>query len=293
MIIFGLILSVPSFVTAGVTNDVCAGCHDEISEGFHNTAHAVYLEDDAESCESCHGSAAIHADTGDPNDIVNPGKADQFGDLLCLNCHKSHKFDDWKFSTHNNADVSCASCHKLHLSADQAVKKTSKNLCLDCHSQVRAEMSMPSHHPIGEGKLECVDCHGPHGEPARLTSDNSGNELCFSCHAEKEGPFVYEHAPVSESCMTCHNAHGSVADNLLKQSEPSLCLSCHAMHFHASVVSVDGTFIPPQATDRVSESNPDSWEEGMLTNCSRCHTEVHGSDMPSQSISTGGNALTR
>jgi DmsE family decaheme c-type cytochrome len=124
-----------------------------------------------------------------------------------------------------------------------------------------------------------------------MAMDFSGRELCFRCHAEKEGPFVYEHAPVSEDCMMCHSPHGSVADNLLKQAEPTLCLNCHAMHFHANVES-DDSFTVPRDGSRFS-SGKDGWKKGMLTKCTQCHTAIHGSDLPSQSISTGGNALTR
>ena len=54
---------------------------------------------------------------------------------------------------------------------------------------------MPSHHPIAEGKLDCQDCHNIHGGSTSFVQDFSKNELCYSCHAEKEGPFVYEHSP--------------------------------------------------------------------------------------------------
>ena len=298
LLILGLFLVVPGSVGATVTNDVCADCHDEVSEEFHKSAHGTYFSQDtklaAASCESCHGSALAHIESGAPEDIINPARRDQFGGKeLCLSCHAGHQFDDWAFSAHNTANVTCADCHTVHGEYNGVAKKSTPELCYTCHSDVRAAASMPSHHPIAEGKLECADCHGPHGEPAKLTSDNSGRELCFSCHAEKEGPFVYEHAPVNEDCMLCHNAHGSVADKLLKQNESSLCLSCHPMHFHVTAYSVDGSFTPPQATDRTSISNPDSWKEGMLTNCTRCHSEIHGSDLPSQATSTLGNTLTR
>jgi hypothetical protein len=59
------------------------------------------------------------------------------------------------------------------------------------------------------------------------------------------------------------------------------------------VVGVDGKFIPQQAPERASYSTRDAWKQGMLTKCTQCHTEIHGSDMPSQSISGGGSALTR
>ena len=298
LLIVGLLLLVSQPVMAGISDEVCAGCHDELSEMFSGTAHGIYFSSknhlqDA-NCETCHGSGIDHIEDGDPDKIINPANSGQFGAKeLCLTCHKSHQFDNWKFSTHSSADLTCADCHSVHQSAAKSSVNTSSDNCLKCHTDVRATLSMPSHHPIGEGKLECIDCHGVHGEPARLTMDNSGAEFCYSCHAEKEGPFVYEHAPVQEDCMICHSPHGSIADNLLKQSEPTLCLSCHPMHFHATVVSVDGDFPTPQAPERAGTSDPESMERGFTTKCTQCHTEIHGSDLPSQATSTGGQGLTR
>ena len=290
-----MLLFIIGSVSAGVKNEVCADCHTDISEMFHNSAHGVYLSDAGdESCESCHGSAVEHIEDGDPTKIINPKNANEFGgDMLCMTCHTSHNFDDWSFSNHKNNGVTCADCHAVHVSADKGTPEKAQKACFTCHGQVKAETMMPSHHPIAEGKIDCIDCHGVHGGDARLTATERGNELCFSCHAEKEGPFVYEHAPVVEDCMMCHSPHGTVADNLLKQSEPALCLNCHAMHFHATVVSVDGNFTTPQAPERAGTSTPESFEEGMTTKCTQCHTAIHGTDLPSQSISTGGNALTR
>ena len=37
----------------------------------------------------------------------------------------------------------------------------------------------------------------------------SVNEQCYTCHTEKRGPFLWEHAPVRESCLNCHTPHGS------------------------------------------------------------------------------------
>ncbi len=297
MIVFVILLTSQS-ILAGVSDEVCSSCHDEVTSDFGATAHGIYFSSKSHlsdaTCETCHGSGIDHIEDGNPEMIINPANSGQFGAKeLCLTCHKSHKFNNWNFSAHGNADLTCADCHTVHAKVEKHVVKRSSDNCLKCHTDVRASLSMPSHHPIGEGKLECVDCHGAHGEPARLTMDNSGAELCYSCHAEKEGPFVYEHAPVMEDCMICHSPHGTIADNLLKQSEPSLCLSCHPMHFHATVVSVDGDFATPQAPERAGTSDYDSMERGFTTKCTQCHTEIHGSDLPSQATSTGGQALTR
>jgi len=290
-----ILLALPS--VAAVPDDVCAGCH-EMAEEFHATAHGTYLAGSASwsnhTCETCHGSAVEHIEDGDPAKIINPAKSDQFGSsVLCLTCHNDHTFDQWSFSSHQIADVGCASCHVVHESGTTSIKKGDPELCYDCHSEIRHETYMPSAHPIAEGKMQCGDCHNVHGGETTFQQTSSSRELCFSCHAEVEGPFVYEHAPVNEDCMICHSPHGTVADKLLKQSEPALCLNCHAMHFHATVVGSDGPFQPPADSTIIVNSTTDGWSKGFLTKCTQCHDAVHGSDHPSQTISTGGNALTR
>ncbi len=283
-------------LVAGVPNDVCADCHD-ISETFHKTPHAIYLADDPElaenSCEACHGSAVDHVNEGDPDLILNPADQDQFGaSLLCLNCHQDQQFDDWSFSSHNTGGVNCSACHVVHTGYTPS-KPDSPDLCYTCHSDVRAAAYMPSRHPVAEGKMDCKDCHNIHGGATMFVQDQSRTELCYSCHADKEGPWVYEHAPVQEDCMICHSPHGTVANNLLKQQEPALCLNCHSMHFHATIEGADASIIPPADSNLVVNSTPDGWKKGMLTKCTQCHTAVHGTDLPSQSISGHGASLTR
>ena len=55
------------------------------------------------------------------------------------------------------------------------------------------------------------------------------NDNCYKCHAEKRGPFLWEHAPVRENCLNCHEAHGSINEFMLKVSRPRLCAECHAL----------------------------------------------------------------
>jgi DmsE family decaheme c-type cytochrome len=294
-----MVLAMAGGIGAGVANEECAACHDQIGEAFAETAHGIYLSGTGgteHSCESCHGPGETHTQEGDPEQILNPADHDQFaGRETCLECHNGHTFDDWDFSGHRNADVTCASCHQVHVPAGQLSKKAMPDLCYDCHSDVRAATYMPSHHPIAEGKLGCQDCHNVHGGSVTFAMGDDARELCFTCHAEKEGPFLYEHAPVNENCMLCHAPHGAVADNLLTQAEPTLCLNCHAMHFHATVEGVEGPFgtPTPQESGRTGISTADGFKRAMLTKCTQCHTQIHGSDLPSQARSTGGNALTR
>lgn len=281
-----------------VDNETCAGCHEDIVETFAETAHGIYFTSrpalNEYGCESCHGSGVRHIDEATAESIINPGKLDQFGSsMLCLDCHKSEQLSEWEFSHHNGADVNCSSCHSVHAAQSAGPKKPVSETCFNCHGDVMASTRMPSHHPIQEGKVTCTDCHNPHGGSVKLVRDLDTRELCFSCHPQMEGPFVFEHAPVTEDCMICHTPHGSVVNNLLKAQEPTLCLNCHPMHFHATIEGADGAFASPQAPERAGFSTPDGWKLGMLTRCTQCHQQVHGSDNPSQAISAGGTGLTR
>jgi len=280
-----------------VPDEVCAECH-ETAETFMGTPHGLYFAGQPDgvrgTCESCHGSGEAHVESGgEPDLIYNPGKADELNSMeMCISCHSGHQFDDWAFSSHNAAGVGCASCHTVHAAVEENPLPTEAT-CYGCHSNVKAASYMPSRHPIGTGMLSCTDCHGVHGNDASLAHNGDSRELCFTCHADKEGPFVFEHEPVNEDCMVCHTAHGSVANNLLKQNEPALCLNCHPMHFHAHVESIEGQWSAPQAPGRGGDSRRDSFKAGMTTKCTQCHTAVHGTDHPSEAISTGGRALSR
>ena len=57
-------------------------------------------------------------------------------------------------------------------------------------------------------KMECTTCHNPHGAQnvKMLREGTSITEACASCHAEKRGPFLWEHAVGRENCVTCHDA---------------------------------------------------------------------------------------
>ena len=104
-----------------------------------------------------------------------------------------------------------------------------------------AAVSGSDHDLTGTGAKLCFACHTPHNAAGASlwSSAPSGTftgvqDLCYTCHADKQGPFVYEHAPVTENCVYCHNPHGAVADNLLRQPVTFLCMRCHTGHQHRS-----------------------------------------------------------
>ena len=62
------------------------------------------------------------------------------------------------------------------------------------------------------------------------------NDQCYSCHADKRGPYVFNHPPVEENCASCHNPHGSVHYKLLNEHTPNLCQDCHEWSRHPGTI---------------------------------------------------------
>lgn len=277
-----LIVCIPLSILA--TDNSCAECHEKI---VHSQATLIHTRVGEVSCLTCHPAGEKHKETGETEGLLPPEIQ-----TLCLNCHATLTCD----STHCNPEsFTCESCHCIHHGQGKTMLKgNATTLCSRCHKEEMAEMNLPNHHPLPEGKMTCVDCHSPH--KAFLPSEATGRDvitLCATCHQDKEGPYIFEHPPVVEDCRICHNAHGSVADNLLTQTEPYLCLQCHEFHFHAGKVALDDT---EGDVGGVVFSNPYG-TEGMrvafTTKCTQCHSRIHGSDLPSQSTSGQGTALTR
>jgi DmsE family decaheme c-type cytochrome len=96
------------------------------------------------------------------------------------------------------------------------------------------------------------------------------NELCYKCHAEKRGPFRFEHPPVEANCLNCHAVHGSNHNSLLVRKTPQLCQSCHEATFHPSTAYTDAdSFGGPAASNKL-----------IARACMNCHTNIHGSNGP-------------
>jgi DmsE family decaheme c-type cytochrome len=164
------------------------------------------------------------------------------------------------------SDVSCSDCHNVHMGHNLKVRpREMTDLCYKCHQDVQAAFMLPRHHPVPEKKIFCTDCHDAHGGmSSKHLRKDTVKETCTQCHAEKEGPFLYEHADMMEDCRACHTPHGSVNQHLLPVREPFLCLQCHPTH--------------PLSGSTTAES-----KRAVYTRCTDCHSQIHGTDIPSPS----------
>jgi DmsE family decaheme c-type cytochrome len=188
---------------------------------------------------------------------------------VCLKCHTKGARVFWEGSPHEASDIACTNCHTIMkdlTQRDQLTKATVVDTCGTCHLREVAQQQRNSHMPVREGKMTCSSCHNPHGSvtPA-LLKENSLNDNCFTCHAEKRGPFLWNHQPVLESCANCHDPHGSNHDAMLKLAKPRLCQQCHTEGGHVS-----RPYGPIGSQQKFV----------MGRSCNDCHVAVHGSNHP-------------
>lgn len=288
---------------------VCANCHQAQWNSIDLSPHGAKSDADGSMCQACHGNAAEHLK--DPtkakptgNAFAKDGTADQ-RTSVCSTCHASNRnLAFWASGKHQLNDVTCANCHSIHgkaLAPSPTINKfvttflpNQADICANCHQSIRAATLKPSHHPIAEGKVKCSDCHNPHGSisPAMLKQPTI-NDQCYSCHADKRGPYVFNHPPVLENCATCHNPHGSVHAKLLNESAPNLCQDCHDWSRHPGTIygaagayncqpgdnTVSGgvTVCPPS---RTGQPNPAVNNRLVARACLNCHSAIHGSNAP-------------
>lgn len=265
--------------------DTCLGCHDSAKTlAIFDTPHAVASDGRTpfgqQQCESCHGPGGDHAKRLRPGqDRPAPLAFAQNSQLprkeeeaICLGCHQSQGRTHWQGSPHERQGVGCTDCHAVHASHDPVmVKREQPTVCFQCHSRERAQTLQASAHPIRQGQMSCSDCHQPHGTLTDgLLNGPSLNQTCYECHAEKRGPFLWEHAPATENCALCHRAHGSNHPSLLRRRAPLLCQACHSQAGHPSIA---------QTPERLVGNRPSALLLGG--SCSNCHSQVHGSNHPS------------
>lgn len=256
---------------------VCADCHEEAVTTAHRGPHAVLDRDPGlaarhevtSSCDGCHGDSTAHLETGDVDALFSfsTDRTATERSARCLSCHAT---DQPRFhaTSHAQMGLDCTSCHRVHAEdAGPAMLAfdTSQPLldldpasttCSSCHARALADFEFNERHRLQEGILGCQDCHDPHAPSNRRLLGGFKQQQCAQCHADKSGPFVFEHGSVMvDGCVSCHEPHGGPNRHQLTfQRVADLCYSCHIAvpGFHARFTNE--------------------------TVCTNCHSTIHGSN---------------
>jgi predicted CXXCH cytochrome family protein len=211
------------------------------------------------------------------------------GDKACADCHEriTRAFPASPHarlhlaSADRVGQTGCESCHgpaSKHVAAGRGGLEFIVNpgkdpaACFQCHSDTEAEFHLPQHHPVVEGKMNCVQCHDPHGvdimKPAGGLAMGRLNESCAQCHREQTKPVIFEHPAMREGCATCHNPHGSMNPKMLTVRDSNLCLRCHAQ---VPGPAGGGSLYIGNVNHAAFIRFGTCWTAG-------CHTAVHGSN---------------
>lgn len=259
-----------------VGSETCRTCHEEMFKSHEAGPHwkTDLMKDKGpewKGCESCHGPGKEHVEGGgDTSKIFRFSQVTGMeASQQCLDCHTfSDEHSNFLRSQHNLNNVGCTSCHSAHKPKVQAalMKDAQPQLCYSCHLDAKADFNKPFRHRVNEKLVACSDCHNPHGGflTKQVRSTAAQDAVCFQCHTEKRGPFVFEHAPVkTEGCVSCHTPHGSSNPRLLKRSQVNLlCLECH-------------TFTVDSAAPAIPSFHNQAQKYQA---CTTCHVTIHGSN---------------
>jgi DmsE family decaheme c-type cytochrome len=291
MILAILLVSTPTLQAQDYSEqgaDSCLPCHSagqpKPATAIFFTKHASRTDPNAPfsslQCETCHGPGQDHVFAQQRGLDVLPvnsfgSKSDtpiETQNQICLNCHETRGRLAWFGSRHETENVRCASCHRIHSTRDRVFDSLAQQqACFSCHPRRRSDTLKASSHPLRLGNMSCSDCHDPHnGDNDFLLQKLTVNETCYTCHTEKQGPYLWEHAPAAENCSLCHRPHGSNHPALLRKRPPLLCQQCHSPQGHPS-------------TAYTSDLTGDGFSNRFMLGraCLNCHSQVHGSNHPS------------
>lgn len=262
----------------------CRICHSGAFASADSGPHSVLNDEqwadrlDVDfTCTACHGDPSAHIAAGGQapifafRDETAPAQT-----AVCIGCH-SNDHPEFTASPHARSGLTCSDCHSQHDGLhDAALLRPVTDLralfdslsprsaiCIDCHRETEAQFSLNERHRLREGILECTSCHSPHERSAATALGGFRQQSCMDCHADKGGPFVFEHgASRVEGCTSCHSPHGSQNRHMLThQRVGELCISCHAT--------------VPQFHVGFSPAGPPRF--GLDTQCTNCHSTIHGS----------------
>lgn len=167
----------------------CADCHQEIARDFKTSTHARLMApgDNTKNigCESCHGPASLHNESGGARGtIINPRKSAE----TCFACHLD-KQGQFNLPSHHpvlEGKISCGDCHDPH-KGDAVIGGGTRMLsenqtCAKCHTAQFGPFVF-EHEATHEG---CTTCHQPHGTVNEKMLITRNATLCLKCHFEQQ-----------------------------------------------------------------------------------------------------------
>ncbi|MGE3310429.1 MAG: cytochrome c3 family protein [Limisphaerales bacterium] len=213
-----------------VGSESCEQCHDPITKSFVSSPHARLVAHGPHSvevgCESCHGPASVHVESGGAaRTLINPDRNPD----VCYTCHLNLRAQFALPHTHPVGEnrLGCSACHPPHsgdaLTGTASSIASANQACLACHRPQRGPHIF-EHEAMREG---CLTCHAPHGSVNQKMLTERNAVLCLKCHFQQQiGPGQIAIGAIDHTAFLsrgtcwsagCHEAvHGSQVSSSLR-----------------------------------------------------------------------------
>ncbi|NNE27267.1 MAG: cytochrome c family protein [Saprospiraceae bacterium] len=259
----------------------CYECHSRVADPLQVFQDKMGISQG--NCIACH-------------DDVHDGK---FG-TSCTDCHTEESFfslKDMSLFNHSltnfpleglHSDLDCASCHKERYS-----DPIPHNDCKDCHQDYHEGVFIKA-----DPSSDCNNCHNvqehfsftsygfEEHQNAAFTLDGAHMATpCFACHMQ-EDKWVFRE--IGQNCNDCHSdIHEGYIDAQYYPDDD--CTSCHSTETWGTVdfdhTLTEWSLNGQHALTDCRSCHFDEREngdyiqefEGLNTNCSSCHDNIHGS----------------
>ena len=223
--------------------ETCKTCHEDMFKNFENTPHFVTTLENKRGpewhgCEACHGPGKGTWRAAATRPKFLPSRTPR---------RKSPARAAWAATATAKSTATSRgrrTCRTTWAASTVTRRIMPKNANFDERKAAAALLRMPSGSQTAVQSALSSSGERRHGAVQRLPQSarrvpdpavagyGRQDTVCFKCHSEKAGPFVYEHQAVkTEGCVSCHTPHGSANPRLLKRSQVNLvCLECHSLH---------------------------------------------------------------
>lgn len=232
------------YAEAGINCEMCHGPSqdhvDRMHRGIPPTTYALKTPVDFRKidnragvriCAQCHRQSAIRKPnakfelnySSHGTDFVQHTESRSYPEFLRRAFYKDGRFRETTFiveaftrsQCYRAGAAQCSSCHNPH-PADAALNPVSLKFddrpdetCLQCHSKMRRNLTMHTHHPAEAEASRCVSCHMPKimngvmfqarshqiddipdGEMTERFGPDDSPNACLSCHKDQSGTWV-------------------------------------------------------------------------------------------------------
>jgi tetratricopeptide (TPR) repeat protein len=189
----------------------CLFCHAGRAQpiaGTLNTYQTPPFEEEAITCERCHGSPEAHLRSPLPGSIINPAKlAARARDSICEQCHllgearipnPGKEIEDFR------PGLELEDVFSVYVSEKSLDPSSPDSLQVISQSQ---QLALSRCARRSGGKLWCGTCHDPHLQPSEPKGYFSAR--CLSCHGTA---LLKTHPKPSDDCVGCHMPRRPVTD---------------------------------------------------------------------------------